>query len=92
MIQETYAVVMDPKKNPLANLPRMVTFQLMTLLSWMWSIVFSFWLGSLAIFGPSVAVHTILLIGIFFTAGLFASARKQRQAEFASKAPSNKTS
>jgi hypothetical protein len=80
MIRDAYSAVMDSSKNPLAALPRMVTFQIMTTLSWMWSIVFSFWIGSLAVFGPSMAAHVILLIGVFFTVDVFSRARQQRQA------------
>lgn len=78
MIRDAYAAVMDPRKNPLAELPKMVTFQLMTSLAWMWSIVFSFWVGSLAVFGPSMAAHVILLIGVFFTLDVFSRARRRR--------------
>lgn len=77
MISDTYSAIMDPNKNPLAALPKMVTFQLMTTLSWMWSIVFSSWVGSLAVFGPSMAVHVILLVGVFFTIDVFAKARQR---------------
>jgi hypothetical protein len=78
MARELYSLIMNPRKNPLAALPRTVAFQLMTSLAWLWSLVFSFWIGSMAIFGPSAAVHVILLIGIFFTADIFAKARKQK--------------
>lgn len=91
MIRDLYSAVMDPEQNPLAKLPRVVAFQLMTSLAWMWSIVFSFWMGSLAVFGPSVAVHSMLLIGVFFTADIFAMARKQRQIKPASVAAERKS-
>ena len=73
---------MDPNRNPLSGLPKVVTFQLMTTLAWMWSFVFSFWIGSLAIFGPSVLVHTILLVGVLFTVDVFRMARKKRRASY----------
>lgn len=75
-----YSLVMDPHRNPLAGLPKIVRFQLMTSLAWMWSMVFSLWLGSMAIFGPSAAVHMLLLVGVFFTADIFAMAKKRRLA------------
>ena len=79
MLDSAYGAVMNPNRNPLSKLHRMVTFQIMTVLAWMWSSVFSFWLGSLAVFGPSVAVHMILLIGVFFTAEVFALARRPKR-------------
>ncbi len=82
MIRDAYAAVMDPNKNPLVRLPRMVRFQLMTSLAWMWSLVFSLWIGSLTVFGPSVAGHMILLIGVFFTADTFARARNQQRPSY----------
>lgn len=78
MVHELYSLVMNPNKNPLAALPRTVAFQLMTSLAWLWSLVFSLWIGSLAIFGPSAAVHVILLIGVFYTADIFAKARNEK--------------
>jgi len=81
MIREAYAVVMNPSRNPLATLPRIVTFQLMTVLAWMWSAVFSLWIGSLSMFGPSVGVHMILLVGVLITAEIFARASKRRLSE-----------
>jgi hypothetical protein len=41
----------------------------------MWSAVFSIYIGAIALFGPSIAVHTILLLGVFFTADVFRRAR-----------------
>ena len=78
MVRELYSLIMNPDKNPLAALPKSVAFQLMTTLAWLWSLVFSFWIGSLAVFGPSATVHVLLLIGVFFTADLFAKARKKK--------------
>jgi hypothetical protein len=41
----------------------------------MWSAVFSIYIGTIALLGPSIAAHTILLIGVFFTADVFRRAR-----------------
>ncbi len=71
-----YDVVMNSKVNPLSRLPRAVSFQIMVVLSWMWSVVFSVWAGSVLAFGASVGIHMILLVGIFFTAEVFRRARK----------------
>ena len=75
-----YNVVMNSKFNPLSKLPRAVSFQIMVVLSWMWSVVFSVWVGSILAFGASVGIHMILLVGIFFTAEVFRRARKKEKA------------
>lgn len=71
MLANTYAAIMNPDRNPLAHLPKIVRFQLMTVLALMWSIVFCVWTGAVAMIGPSMAVHAILLVGVFFTADVF---------------------
>ena len=75
MIKESYAVVMSPNTNPLNRLPKIVRFQLMTTLAFMWSFIFTMWIGSMQFFGPSAVVHTLVLIGVFFTAEIFKKAR-----------------
>tara|TARA_Y100000768_G_C23951319_1_gene670377 strand:- start:1 stop:231 length:231 start_codon:yes stop_codon:yes gene_type:complete len=74
MIKESYAAVMSPNSNPLKSLPKMVRFQLMTTLAFMWSFIFTMWIGSMQFFGPSALMHTIVLIGVFFTAEIFKKA------------------
>ena len=71
MLRSAYAVVMNDEQNPLRSIPKLVRFQLLTLLSLMWSVVFASWIGALQIVGPSWAAHAILLIGIFFTHDIF---------------------
>ena len=84
MIRQLSQFVMDPEKNPLSALPKMVRFQYMLILSYFWSAVFTIWTGSYIVFGPSVVGHTALLLGIFFTADIFrrahAEARHHRDA------------
>ena len=75
MVKYLYDLVMDPNRNPLQALPKMVRFQYMVILAYMWSVVFSIYLGTIAVLGPSIAAHTILLIGVFFTADIFRRAR-----------------
>ena len=77
MIKHAYAVVMDDSVNPLKNLPRTVRFQLMTVLSFVWSGIFTLWIGSTWLFGPTVAAHVLLLIGVLFTADVFRRARQR---------------
>jgi hypothetical protein len=74
MLKETYALLMSPNKNPLRHLPKIVRFQFMTTLAFMWSFIFTMWIGSLSVFGPSAIVHTLVLIGVFFTAEIFKKA------------------
>jgi hypothetical protein len=76
MIKHVYDVVMDPDTNPLRRLPKIVRFQIMTYLAMMWSITFSVWIGSLQLFGPSMLVHAILLVGVYFTNDAFRRVRR----------------
>ena len=65
-------LVMSPNANPLKSLPKNgVRFQLMTTLAFMWSFIFTMWIGSMQFFGPSAVMHTVVLIGVFFTAEIF---------------------
>ena len=75
-IPQLYNTVMDSSINPLSALPKMVRFQFMSMLAFMWSGVFSLWIGNLTIFGPSAIGHMILLLGVFFTADTFRRARR----------------
>jgi hypothetical protein len=71
MIRDAYAVVMDDEQNAIASLPKTTRFQIMTVLSLMWSAVFTTFIGSHIIFGPTVIAHLVLLLAIFFTADVF---------------------
>ena len=42
----------------------------------MWSFIFTMWVGSLSVFGPSALAHTLVLIGVFFTAEIFKKAKE----------------
>ena len=79
MLTRAYRLVMDPSENPLRNLPSMVRFHYMLLLSYMWSAIFALWVGYTWLMGPSLIVHTVLLIGVFFTAEIFALANSRTQ-------------
>ena len=78
MLSRTYTLIMNPESNALFRLPKIVRFQLMTVLSLMWSVVFSVWIGAISMIGPSMAALSILLIGIFFTADIFRRSNKVR--------------
>lgn len=77
MMTSLYDMVMNPDRNPLQALPKMVRFQYMAILAYMWSAVFCLYIGAIALIGPSIAVHTILLVGVFFTADIFRRAEKR---------------
>ena len=73
-----YYLVMDSRHNPLSHIPDTNTRHLMMqLLAWMWCIVFSMWMSSILVFGVSVAIHSILLAGIFVTVGVFETAKRK---------------
>jgi len=79
MLKETYALLMSPNKKPLRHLPKIVRFQFMTTLAFMLSLIFTMWIGSIAFFGPSVIIHLLILIGVFFTADVFRKAKKNKE-------------
>ncbi len=70
---------MDPSVNPLRNLPRLVRFHYMLLLSYMWSAIFAMWVGYTWLMGPSLIAHSILLVGLFFTTDVVALANGRPQ-------------
>ena len=85
MFRRAYSVVMDPDANGLSKLPKIVKFQLMTVLSLMWSVVFCVWIRAVTMIGPSWAAHAILLVGVFFTADIFRRSGRQSSVDHRSK-------
>lgn len=76
MIRKSVDVVMNPYKNALQHLPKIVRFQLMVTLSFFWSIIFCLSAGVFVWLPAYVGVHVVLLlIGIFGTGWLFDSAQ-----------------
>lgn len=76
MIKNSYNLVMNSDKNAFSSLPKTTKFQLMTVLAYMWSVVFSLGVGSYIIFGTSVVFHMLILTGTFLTADMFYKARE----------------
>lgn len=72
-LRRAHAAVMDPARNPLSGLPQVQRFQIMTLLSIMWTVIFSSALGAWLYFGELVVAHVLLLLGIFVTTYVFAT-------------------
>jgi len=68
------AVVMDAEKNPLSGLPPIYRFQIMTVLSIMWTTIFCTAIGTWFLYGELVVGHVAVLLGIFVTAGVFRNA------------------
>ena len=62
---------MNSDYNGIANLPNMVKFQLMIILSFMWSIIFTLMIGSFLVLGPTIVLHVFFLIGVYFTSEIF---------------------
>ena len=77
MIKNYYNLVMSSETNGLSDLPNMVKFQLMTLLSFMWSIVFTLMVGSYLVLGPTMLLHVLFLIGIFFTSTVYKNSKSK---------------
>ena len=76
MLKNTWKLLMDEDTNPLIHLPKMIRFQLMLYLSIMWCFIFSIWTGWMVLFVPSIFIHAIILIGIFFTSSIFEHRKK----------------
>jgi hypothetical protein len=76
MIRAIFDPIMNSSKNGLRHLPKIVRFQLMTVLATFWSMIFCVSAGIVAWLPEYVAVHVVLLlIGIFGTGWLFKSAQ-----------------
>ena len=71
MVKSMWSSVMDPEQNPLSHLPKMVRFQIMTYLAVMWCMIFSVATGLYSTLGPSLIIHVLFLIGVFFTIKTF---------------------
>ena len=77
MIRQMYDAVMDPETNPFRALPPKVRLHYMMILSYLWSAVFTIWVGTPLLFGPTLFGHVAVLLAVFFTADIFRRARAQ---------------
>ncbi len=76
MFENVFKSVMDPDTNGLNKLPKVVRFQIMVALSFMWSIIFCISAGVFVWLPGYMAVHVVLLvIGIFGTGWMFKSSQ-----------------
>lgn len=71
-----YRTIMDPRRNALAQLPPAQRFQIMTMLSMMWTTVFCAGLGLWAFYGQLLAAHILVLLGALFTGLVFREAKQ----------------
>ena len=72
MLKTVWNTVMSADQNPLLNLPKTLRFQLMTVLAFMWSVIFCISAGLVTWLPEFVLGHVILLLfGIFFTGFVF---------------------
>jgi hypothetical protein len=78
-IGNTYKIIMDSERNPLRRLPKAQRFQIMVMLSMMWTLIFSVGIGTWAWFGELVVFHLAVLLGVFITGWTFGNARKDAQ-------------
>jgi hypothetical protein len=71
--------IMDPDRNALMRLPKTVRFQLMVVLSCLWSTIFCVSAGLIVWLPGYILAHVaLLLIGIFGTSWAFKQAEKSR--------------
>ena len=76
---DCYCSVMDHNKNPLRHIPDPLSrMWIMTVLAWMWSLVFGIYVGSVIYMGISMAAHFILLAMVTFTAAVFFEAERRQ--------------
>lgn len=70
----SWNAVMDETKNPLKNYSLATAHMLMQTLAWMWSAIFSVWIGSYVVFGVTAVGHLLLVAGVFITLMVFQKA------------------
>ena len=69
--------IMNPEKNGLSGLTKVVKFQIMTVLSFLWSVIFCISAGLFIWLPGYIFAHIILLvIGIFGTSWIFGQSVK----------------
>jgi hypothetical protein len=76
MLGKIFKSIMDPESNGLSQLSKVVRFQIMIALSFMWSVIFCISAGVFVWLPGYVLVHVVLLlIGIFGTGWVFKSSQ-----------------
>lgn len=78
-MREWYDVVMDQEVNPLKELHKPRRFQLMTILSFMWTTIFCFSFGVWLWFDELMLAHLAVLTGIAVTGLTFYRTRRNAE-------------
>ena len=77
-MQAIYKNIMDPKLNPLMLLPIAQRFQVMLLLSTMWTVIFTVSIGAWFLYGALWIGHVLVLSGVLVTSTIFQSTPKRQ--------------
>jgi len=79
-IYEAGLILFDDSKNDMRALPKAVRFQIMTVLSTMWSLIFTLVFWSYSYWGvvltSSIIAHILVIIGVYYTFKSFMYAQK----------------
>ena len=75
-MMDWYRSVMDSDVNPLQTLPPVQRFQIMVVLSLMWTAIFCAGAGVWFWYGELVALHVLVALGILITSLTFRAASK----------------
>ena len=75
-----YVTLMDSRLNPLRHLPPVQRFQIMVVLSLMWTGIFCAGAGAWLWYGELVVLHVLLALGTLITGLTFREANKFKRA------------
>lgn len=75
-MRRLYEMVMDDRRNPLRHLDKPRRFQIMTVLAFMWTVIFCFAIGAWLWFDELMLAHLAVLLGIFLTGSTFYGAQR----------------
>lgn len=73
-----YTAIMNSERNPLRSLPPVQRFQLMVILSMMWTAIFCAGAGLWFWYGEIVAAHVLVAMGILITTLTFRQASRKK--------------
>ena len=75
-MNELYRSIMDSERNPLNTMPPAQRFQVMVVLSLMWTSIFCTAASAWFWYGELIAVHVLLALGVAITGMTFRAAPK----------------
>ena len=77
-VNDSWNSIMNAEINPLRHIPDTNTrHMVLQVLVWMWCVVFSFYVGSIWVFGVSAIAHVFILAAIVMTVGTFETAKRK---------------